>query len=113
MTLADGLRRVKTEAMGEAKLCAEGYANDMLLLIANRKFCRYLVASSPLTAIHFLDAVAETKAYRVPIGLFVQNVSTEAIAIRTQGSTTKTKAIILASSDTSSRSAKLYMEIMN
>lgn len=53
--------------------------SDMLLLIANRRFCRHLVSSSPLTAIRFLDAVAEAKAYDVPIGLFAQNVSTEAI----------------------------------
>ena len=63
----------------------QSYANDMLLLIANRKFCRHLVASSPLTAIRFLDAVAETKAYRVPIGLFAQNVSTEVIRNKDSG----------------------------
>lgn len=79
VTLAAGLRKLKAEAKGPLKPCAEGYANDMLLLIANRKFCRHLVASSPLTAIRFLDAVAEARAYNVPIGLFAQNVSTEAI----------------------------------
>lgn len=76
---AAGLAKLKAEAKGELKPCAEGYASDMLLLIANRKFCRHLVASSPITAIRFLDEVAETKAYRVPIGLFAQNISTEAI----------------------------------
>lgn len=71
--------KVEAAAEGKLKPCAEGYARDMLLLIANRRFCRHLVASSPLTAICFLDAVAETKAFHVPIGLFAQNVSTEAI----------------------------------
>ncbi|MBL1294562.1 MAG: hypothetical protein COB61_011930 [Thiotrichales bacterium] len=79
VTLAAGLKKVKTEKEGEQKPCAEAYANDMLLLIANRRFCRHLVASSPLTAIRFLDAVAESKTYHVPIDLFAQNVSTEAI----------------------------------
>jgi hypothetical protein len=79
VTLAAGLKKVKAEAKGELMPCAEGYASDMLLLIANRRFCRYLVSSAPLTAIRFLDAVAEPKAYHVPIGLFAQNVSTEAI----------------------------------
>lgn len=79
VTLAASLKRVEAEAKDKIKPCAEGYAIDMLLLIANRKFCRHLVASSPLTAIGFLDAVAETKAYHIPIGLFAQNVSTEAI----------------------------------
>ncbi|OGI46832.1 MAG: hypothetical protein A2637_07015 [Candidatus Muproteobacteria bacterium RIFCSPHIGHO2_01_FULL_65_16] len=85
VTLAAGLVKVKAEAKEKLKPCAEGYAGDMLLLIANRRFCRHLVASSPLTAIRFLDAVAESKAYRVPIGLFAQNVSTEAIRNKDSG----------------------------
>lgn len=79
VTLAAGLKKVKAEAKGELMPCAEGYASDMLLLIANRRFCRYLVSSAPLTAICFLDAVAESQASHIPIGLFAQNVSTEAI----------------------------------
>jgi hypothetical protein len=82
---ANRLGEAKAEAKGELKPCAEGYANDMLLLIANRKFCRYLVATSPITAIKLLDAVAEARAYRVPIGLFAQNVSTEAIRNKDSG----------------------------
>lgn len=85
VTLAAGLVNVKAEGKEKQKPCAEGYASDMLQLIANRRFCRHLVASSPLTAIRFLDAVAESKAYRVPIGLFVQNVSTEAIRNKDSG----------------------------
>jgi len=85
VTLAAGLDKVKAEAKGKLKPCAEGYANDMLLLIADRRFCRHLVASSPVTAIRLLDAVAESKAYHVPIGQFVQNVSTEAIQNKDSG----------------------------
>ncbi len=77
VTLAAGLKKVKAEAKGELMPCAEGYASDMLLLIANRRFCRYLVSSAPLTAIRFIDAVAESKAYHVPIDLFAQNVSVD------------------------------------
>ena len=79
VTFAANLKKVEAEGKGKLMPCAEGYANDMLLLIANRRFCRHLVASSPAPAIHFLDAVVESKAYHVPIGLFAQNVSTEAI----------------------------------
>lgn len=85
VTLAAGLGKMKADGKGEVKPCAESYANDMLLLIANRKFCRHLVASSPLTAIRFLEAVSEAKAYHVPIGLFAQNVSTEAIRNKDSG----------------------------
>jgi hypothetical protein len=85
VTLAAGLVKVRAEVKEKQKPCAEGYASDMLQLIANRRFCRHLVASSPLTAIRFLDAVAESKEYRVPIGLFAQNVSTEAIRNKDSG----------------------------
>lgn len=85
VTFAAGLAKLKTEAKGKLKPCAESYASDMLLLIANRKFCRHLVASSPITAIRFLDQVVEAKAYHVPIGLFAQNVSTEAIHNKDSG----------------------------
>jgi hypothetical protein len=83
--LAAALPKVQADAEGKLKPRAEGYANDMLLLIANRKFCRFLVASSPVTAIRFLEAVAETKSYKVPIGLFARNVSTEAIRNKDSG----------------------------
>lgn len=85
VSLAADLPKLKAAAKGPLKPCAEGYANDMLLLIANRKFCRHLVASSPFTAIRFLDAVAEGKSYHVPIGLFAQNVSIEAIRNKDSG----------------------------
>lgn len=80
VTLAASLETVKVNAKGTQRPCAEAFASDMLLLIANRKFCRHLMASAPLTAIRFLEIVSESKAYHVPIGLFAQNVSTEAIA---------------------------------
>lgn len=72
-------RESKKENVKEGEACIGTYASEILSLIANRKFCRHLVASSPLTAIKFFDAVAEQKAYRLPIGLFAQNISAEAI----------------------------------
>lgn len=85
VTFASGLAKLEPKFKSELKPCVEGYASDMLLLIANRKFCRHLVASSPITAIRFLDEVAEAKAYGVPIGLFAQNISTEAIRNKDSG----------------------------
>lgn len=85
VTFASGLSNLKAKATGKLRPSAEGYANDMLLLIANRKFCRHVVASSPITAIRLLDEVADAKAYGVPIGLFAQNISTEAIRNKDSG----------------------------
>jgi hypothetical protein len=55
------------------------FANDLLLIIAIRKFCRHIVASSPSTAIAFFQAMSEQKKYRIGIGQFACNISTEAI----------------------------------
>lgn len=55
------------------------YAYDILLLIGNRKLCRHIVASSPVTAIVFFEAMAANEKYDLPIGQFARNISIEAI----------------------------------
>ena len=55
------------------------YAYDVLLLIGNRKLCRHIIASSPVTAMAFFEAMAINKKYELPIGQFAKNISTEAI----------------------------------
>jgi len=57
----------------------EACAHDLLLLLANRKLCRHIVASSPITAIALMSEAARQKKYRIPIGQFARNVTTEAI----------------------------------
>jgi hypothetical protein len=54
-------------------------ANDILLLIAMRKFCRHIIASAPGTAMAFFDAITRQKKYHVPIGHFASNITTEAL----------------------------------
>lgn len=71
--------RLDKSKHAEKKPSPEGYANDMLLLIANKKFCRHVVAASPVTAIRLLDAAAEGRVRFTPIGLFAKNISAEAI----------------------------------
>lgn len=56
------------------------YVHDLLLLIANRKLCRHIVASSPVTAITLFDAAVKHKAYSAPLGMFARTISAEAIA---------------------------------
>lgn len=70
------------EGKQERKLSAANYARDLLLLIGNRKFCRHIVASAPWTAITFFQAMSELKKYRLPIGQFASNMSTEALLNR-------------------------------
>ncbi|NPT44834.1 hypothetical protein GNZ12_26655 [Paraburkholderia sp. 1N] len=54
------------------------YADDLLLLIADRKFCRAVIESSSGTALAIFQELAETEKYRVQIGTFARNVVGEA-----------------------------------
>ncbi|SFK75146.1 hypothetical protein [Caulobacter sp. UNC279MFTsu5.1] len=55
------------------------YAFDLLRLIANRRFCRQLIASSPGTAMALMDEAARQEVYFAPLGGFAQNITIEAI----------------------------------
>ncbi len=70
---------IKKSRIKNIKPSQSDYAHDFLLLIGNRKFCRYIITSSPTTAIDFFHAMSNQKKYDVPIGAFSKNVSTEAI----------------------------------
>ncbi len=58
----------------------EGYANDLLLLIADRRLCRTIVESSPGTALAVFRAMAEMKKYGIQVETFAKNIVNEAIA---------------------------------
>ena len=60
----------------------EGYAHDLLLLIANRKLCRHIVRSAPNTALRFFDAMKTERTYDIPLGQFAKAISAEAIAYK-------------------------------
>lgn len=57
----------------------EGYANDILLLIADKRMCRSIVESSPGTAWAIYRAMAETEKYGVQVETFSKNIVDEAI----------------------------------
>ena len=59
---------------------AVAYANDILLLIANRRFCRVIVESSPGTALAIFQGIGEIERYGVQVGVFARNIVTEALA---------------------------------
>jgi hypothetical protein len=54
-------------------------AHDVLLLMGNRKLCRYIVESSPITAIAFFEEAVKHHRTGIPLGQFAKSVSTEAI----------------------------------
>ena len=54
-------------------------ARETLLLIAHRKFYKNVIASSPMTAMAFFDAMTEQEKYHISIGQFAANLSTEAL----------------------------------
>lgn len=58
----------------------EGYAHDVLLLIANRKLCRHIIASAPATAILLFEEALVAKKHHLPLGTFAKNISAEAVA---------------------------------
>lgn len=55
------------------------YANEILLMIANAKFCRKIIQCSPNTAIIFFSEVSVQEKYHIPIDTFAMNISKEAI----------------------------------
>jgi hypothetical protein len=59
-----------------------GYANDILLLIADKRFCRAIVDSSPGTALAVFHEMAETKKYGVQVDTFARNIVNEALVNR-------------------------------
>jgi len=63
----------------QSKVTAAQVANDLLLLIGARKFCRSVVSSSPITAIAFFEAMSELKKYNLSISQFASNISSEAL----------------------------------
>lgn len=55
------------------------YAFDLLRLIANRRFCRHIVANSPGTAIVLMTEAARQSVFSAPLGAFAQNITLEAL----------------------------------
>lgn len=57
----------------------EYYAYNTILLIGNKKFCKYLIAHSSITAILLFESIRDRKKYNIPIGPFSRNITIEAL----------------------------------
>lgn len=64
----------------EAAPMVERLANDMLLLIADKRFCRAIVESSPVTALAIFQEMGDQNKYAVNVSTFAKNLVSEAIA---------------------------------
>lgn len=60
----------------------ERYANDLLLLIADKRFCRAIVESSPGTALAIFQGMSEMKKYGIQVETFAKNIVNEALMNR-------------------------------
>lgn len=58
----------------------EGYSNDILLLIADKRFCRAIVDSSPATALAVFQEMGDAKKYGIQVETFAKNIINEALA---------------------------------
>ena len=56
-----------------------GYANDILLLIADKRFCRAIVSSSPRTAWALFYEIGKMEKYGVQVDTFARNIVNEAL----------------------------------
>jgi len=56
------------------------YANDILLLIADKRFCRAIVESSPGTALAVFQEIGDTGKYGIQVEIFAKNIVNEALA---------------------------------
>jgi hypothetical protein len=74
--LPDGTLKEEREQPSEVSV----YANQILLLIADKTFCRTVVESSPGLALSLFHEISETKKYGVPIGTFGRNIVNAALA---------------------------------
>lgn len=71
-------RRHEKEDKNPPKVTA--CANDILLLIADKRFCRSIVESSPGTALAVFYEIGETQKYGIPVEIFSKNIVNEALA---------------------------------
>jgi hypothetical protein len=79
-TNRDKPRYLEGKGGGKEISDAEAYANDILLLIADKRFCRVIVESSPVTALAIFHEMGEAKKYGIQIETFAKNIVNEALA---------------------------------
>lgn len=78
---ANNQRNKRTQNSDLAKLKeVESYANDILLLISDPRFCRAIVGNAPTTALAVFEDVVKYRKFDLPISTFAKNIVMEAMA---------------------------------
>ena len=67
-------RRQKEEEAPNKPPKVTAFANDILLLVADKRFCRAIVESSPGTALTVFLEMGDTKKYGIPVEAFAKNM---------------------------------------
>lgn len=57
-----------------SKSSVSSYAEDVLMLISEKKFCRAIVDASPGTALELFHAIKESQKYSIRINVFSKNI---------------------------------------
>lgn len=63
------------DEVADVEVCA----NQILLLLADRKVCRAIVSSSPITAILLFEELSRTRRFGIPVEIFGRNLVSEAL----------------------------------
>ncbi|ADI89918.1 hypothetical protein [Acinetobacter oleivorans] len=58
----------------------EIHAHNLLDLIADKRFCKVIIDSSPITALAFFEEISDQNKYSVNISVFARNIVNEAIS---------------------------------
>lgn len=78
----DAQQKAQKKSASDRRLHVRHYAYDVLLMIADRKFCRHVVQSSPITALELFEEIGSQNKLDVPLDTFAKNITSEAIANR-------------------------------
>ncbi|HAV6633555.1 hypothetical protein V6307_17335 [Serratia marcescens] len=75
-----GLSAERIVSLGGVNKTAVAYAaNDIMLLIANRRFCKVISNESPITVYKFFEAMSSKNKYDVPLNQFSAMISEEVL----------------------------------
>ena len=66
----------------KTKLTSGDYANELLLLIADKRICRHIVDSASADLIVFYETISKLEKYQIPVSIFSKNITEAALLNR-------------------------------